>query len=302
MQDVVIIGGGTAGLTAALYLLRAGKHVLILESEVFGGQISSSPRVENYPGIMQISGSEFTDQLLEQVTALGAQIEMERATSIQERDGMKIVITDEHEYPCKSVIIATGSKHRHLGISQEEDFIGRGVSYCAVCDGAFFRGKETAVVGGGSAALQSALYLSQFCTHVYLIVRRNVFRGEPHLVKTIEQKENISVLYNTIVSALEGDTVLTGLTLKSTDTQTISHLPVTGLFVSIGQAPDNTAFSDILDLDAGGYISAGEDCKTSSEGIFAAGDCRSKAVRQLTTAASDGTISALAACQYIDSL
>ena len=297
MQDVVIIGGGTAGLTAALYLLRAGKHVLILESEVFGGQISSSPRVENYPGIMQISGSEFTDQLLEQVTALGAQIEMERATSIQERDGMKIVITDEHEYPCKSVIIATGSKHRHLGISQEEDFIGRGVSYCAVCDGAFFRGKETAVVGGGSAALQSALYLSQFCTHVYLIVRRNVFRGEPHLVKTIEQKENISVLYNTIVSALEGDTVLTGLTLKSTDTQTISHLPVTGLFVSIGQAPDNTAFSDILDLDAGGYISAGEDCKTSSEGIFAAGDCRSKAVRQLTTAASDGTISALAACQ-----
>ena len=302
MQDVVIIGGGTAGLTAALYLLRAGKHVLILESEVFGGQISSSPRVENYPGIMQISGSEFTDQLLEQVTALGAQIEMERATSIQERDGMKIVITDEHEYPCKSVIIATGSKHRHLGISQEEDFIGRGVSYCAVCDGAFFRGKETAVVGGGSAALQSALYLSQFCTHVYLIVRRNVFRGEPHLVKTIEQKENISVLYNTIVSALEGDTVLTGLTLKSTDTQTISHLPVTGLFVSIGQAPDNTAFSDILDLDASGYISAGEDCKTSSEGIFAAGDCRSKAVRQLTTAASDGTISALAACQYIDSL
>ncbi len=302
MQDVVIIGGGTAGLTAALYLLRAGKHVLILESEVFGGQISSSPRVENYPGIMQISGSEFTDQLLEQVTALGAQIEMERATSIQERDGMKIVITDEHEYPCKSVIIATGSKHRHLGISQEEDFIGRGVSYCAVCDGAFFRGKETAVVGGGSAALQSALYLSQFCTHVYLIVRRNVFRGEPHLVKAIEQKENISVLYNTIVSALEGDTVLTGLTLKSTDTQTISHLPVTGLFVSIGQAPDNTAFSDILDLDAGGYISAGEDCKTSSEGIFAAGDCRSKAVRQLTTAASDGTISALAACQYIDSL
>ena len=142
MQDVVIIGGGTAGLTAALYLLRAGKHVLILESEVFGGQISSSPRVENYPGIMQISGSEFTDQLLEQVTALGAQIEMERATSIQERDGMKIVITDEHEYPCKSVIIATGSKHRHLGISQEEDFIGRGVSYCAVCDGAFFVEKK----------------------------------------------------------------------------------------------------------------------------------------------------------------
>lgn len=211
MQDVVIIGGGTAGLTAALYLLRAGKQVLVLESEVFGGQISSSPRVENYPGIMQISGSEFTDQLLEQVLSLGARVEMERAVAIRDENGQKCVVTEEHEYPCKSIIIATGSKHRHLGLPKEEELTGRGVSYCAVCDGAFFRGKDTAVVGGGSAALQSAIYLSQFCSHVYLIVRRDVFRGEPHLVKTVGEKENISVLFHTVVTALEGDTVLTGL-------------------------------------------------------------------------------------------
>ena len=302
MQDVVIIGGGTAGLTAALYLLRAGKQVLILESEVFGGQISSSPRVENYPGIMQISGSEFTDKLLEQVVSLGAHIEMERATAIRDAANHKIVVTDEHEYPCKSVIIATGSKHRHLGIAREEELTGRGVSYCAVCDGAFFKGKETAIVGGGSAALQSALYLSQFCTHVFLILRRDVFRGEPHLVKAVQEKQNITILYNTIITALKGESVLSGLDLKHTDTGKISHLPVSGLFVSIGQAPDNSAFSDILDLDTAGYIAAGEDCKTSFNGIFAAGDCRTKTVRQLTTAASDGTISALAACNYMESL
>ena len=302
MQDVVIIGGGTAGLTAALYLLRAGKSVLVLESEVFGGQISSSPRVENYPGIMQISGSEFTDQLLDQVTALGARIEMEKAVSVQNRGTEKVVITEEHQYPCKSVIIATGSKHRHLGLPREDELLGRGVSYCAVCDGAFFRGKETAVIGGGSAALQSAIYLSQFCSCVHLILRRDVFRGEPHLVKAVKEKENVSILYNTVVTALEGDTVLTGLTLKRTDTGESSHLPVSGLFVSIGQAPDNTAFADLLDLDSSGYISAGEDCRTSSDGIFAAGDCRTKTVRQLTTAASDGTVSALAACSYMDSL
>ena len=302
MQDVVIIGGGTAGLTAALYLLRAGKQVLVLESEVFGGQISSSPRVENYPGIMQISGSEFTDQLLEQVLSLGARVEMERAVAIRDENGQKCVVTEEHEYPCKSIIIATGSKHRHLGLPKEEELTGRGVSYCAVCDGAFFRGKDTAVVGGGSAALQSAIYLSQFCSHAYLIVRRDVFRGEPHLVKTVGEKENISVLFHTVVTALEGDTVLTGLDLKRTDTGETSHLPVSGLFVSIGQAPDNAAFSDILDLDSAGYIAAGEDCKTSSAGVFAAGDCRTKAVRQLTTAASDGTVSALAACNYMDAM
>lgn len=302
MQDVVIIGGGTAGLTAALYLLRAGKQVLILESEVFGGQISSSPRVENYPGIMQISGSEFTEQLLQQVVSLGARVEMERATAIREENNQKIVVTEEHEYPCKSVIIATGSKHRHLGIEREEELTGRGVSYCAVCDGAFFRGKETAVVGGGSAALQSAIYLSQFCSHVFLILRRDVFRGEPHLVKAVQEKENVTILYNTVITSLKGDSVLSGLDLKRTDTGETSHLPVNGLFVSIGQAPDNTAFSDLLDLDATGYILAKEDCKTSSSGIFAAGDCRSKTVRQLTTAASDGTVSALAACNYMDSL
>lgn len=302
MQDVVIIGGGTAGLTAALYLLRAGKHVLILESEVFGGQISSSPRVENYPGIMQISGSQFTDQLLEQVLSLGARVEMERAVAIREENGGKTVVTEEHEYQCQSVIIATGSRHRHLGVAREEELTGKGVSYCPVCDGAFFRGKDAAVVGGGSAALQSAIYLSQFCSHIYLIVRRDVFRGEPHLVKSVQEKDTITVLFHTVVTGLEGDSVLTGLQLKRTDTGAVSHLPVSGLFISIGQSPDNTAFADLLDLDASGYIAAGEDCRTSSQGIFAAGDCRSKTVRQLTTAASDGTVSALEACSYMDSL
>lgn len=296
--DIVIIGAGTAGLTAALYALRAGKSVLVTEGETFGGQITASPRVENYPGIPKVSGNEFADSLVTQVLSLGADIELERAEKIV--DGVqKTVITDSNSYSCKCVIIATGARHRPLGLDNEEDFEGRGVSYCAVCDGAFFKGQEVAVVGGGDSALQSAIFLSAYCSKVTLIHRRDEFRGEKALVDIIDTKENIDVVLNSEVTGLVGENTLTAIKVKNKlgDEQELS---VDGLFIAVGQMPDNGNFADVVKLDEGGYIIAGEDCETGTPGIYTAGDCRTKRVRQLTTAAADGAVAALAACGYID--
>lgn len=293
--DIVIIGAGTAGLTAALYAARAGKKVLILENESIGGQIATSPKVENYPGFSEISGMEFSDRLYEQASALGVELELDKAEKITDNGDNKTVKTEYGEFTCKAVIIATGVKHRHLGIEAEEKYMGRGVSYCAVCDGAFYKGKDVAVVGGGNSAVQSAIMLSNICNKVYLIHRRDEFRCEKKLSDEVRAIENIELVLSSTVQDLKGEDKLTTVIIenKSGETEEIS---AEGLFVLVGQIPENGAFADIITLDESGYIVAGEDCKTNVDGVFAAGDCRTKAIRQLTTAAADGSVAALAAC------
>lgn len=293
--DIVIIGAGTAGLTAAIYAARAGKKVLILENESIGGQISTSPKVENYPGFSEISGMEFSDRLYEQASALGVELELDRAEKIIDNGESKTVKTEYGEFNCRAVIIATGVKHRHLGIEAEEKYMGRGVSYCAVCDGAFYKGKDVAVVGGGNSAVQSAIMLSNICNKVYLIHRRDEFRCEKKLSDEVRAIENVELVLNSTVKDLLGDGKLTTIVTENKSGE-VKEINAEGLFVLVGQIPENSSFADIINLDESGYIIAGEDCKTNVEGIFAAGDCRTKAIRQLTTAASDGSVSALAAC------
>lgn len=302
MYDVVIVGGGTAGLTAAIYVIRSGKSVMLIESETFGGQIAFSPRVENFPGFKSVSGSEFADSLVDQALALGVDTDFCRVIKIENQGKIKKVITDSGEIEAKSVIIATGAKHRHLGIEREEELSGLGVSFCAVCDGAFFKGKTVAVVGGGNAALSSAMHLSSYCSKVYLIHRRDTFRGEERQAKALLKKENIEFVLDSVVESLKGEDELSGVCIKNVKNGEVSEIDLEGLFVAIGQIPDNEAFADYVNLDETGYIVAGEDCKTSQEGVFAAGDCRTKSVRQLTTAAADGTVAALAACSYVEEI
>ena len=298
--DIVIVGAGTAGLTAAIYGRRAGKTVMVLESEVYGGQITQSPRVENYPGFAEVSGGEFGMKLYEQAAALGAETEFCRATGIRTEGAEKVVETDAGEFRAKTVILATGGRHRKLGIEREEELSGAGVSYCAVCDGAFFKGRDVAVVGGGSAALQDALFLANGCRKVYLIHRRDEFRGEARLAGQLEARENVEILRSARVKALLGEQTLSGVDV--TTPEGVQRLEVSGLFIAVGMAPENEAFRSVADLDETGYLIAGEDCRTRTPGIYAAGDCRTKQIRQLTTAAADGTVAALAACHDVDEM
>ncbi len=294
MYDVIIVGAGCAGLTAAVYALRAGKSVLILEAETIGGQISSSPKVENFPSIKSISGAEFSSNLFDQATELGADFELDRVEKIIDGETKK-VITEYGEYECKALILATGVKHRKLDLDNVDDYEGNGISYCAVCDGAFFKGMKVAVNGGGNSALQSAEMLSEICEKVYLIHRRDTFRGEKTHVERLEKIPNIEFVLNSTVTGLSGDGALESIEITNTQTSDKSTLEVSGLFAMIGQIPQNSVFADVVELDEAGYIKAGEDCKTSADGIYAAGDCRTKSIRQLTTAAADGTVAALAA-------
>lgn len=299
MYDIGIIGGGTAGMTAAIYGQRAGKQTLIIEGGTFGGQITSSPNVENYPGIASVSGTEFSMNLLDQAVKLGAETVMEQVTGIREKGGVKVIETSGKEYQCRSIILATGVTHRHLGVPNEERLTGAGVSYCATCDGAFFRGRDVAVVGGGSTALQDAEFLSNYCRKVYLIHRREEFRGEEQIVSRLREKENVEFILSATVREIIGDTVVERLILNSKKTGKEFKLEVSGVFIAVGQIPQNEIFADTVKLDGNGFILAAEDCVTSHPGIFAAGDCRTKEVRQLTTAAADGAVAALAACKYI---
>jgi len=293
--DIIIVGGGPAGLTAAIYARRAGKSVLLLEKESFGGQIASSPKVENFPGFTAISGAELADKLYTQAEALGAAIELEEVLEV--RSGKPhTVVTDYATYTCTALILATGMKHRTLGLEGED--ILAGISYCAVCDGAFYTGKDTAVCGGGNTALQDALYLADICRHVTLIHRRGEFRADPILVDALSKRENITVLTNTVVEALVGEDTLSALKLRNVETNAQTELPVSGLFEAVGQQPEVVLARALSVADESGFVPAGEDCLTNAEGIFAAGDCRVKEVRQLTTACSDGAVAALAACRY----
>ena len=299
MYDIIVVGAGTAGLSAAIYGVRAGKKVLVLEEKSYGGQIINTPEVENYPGIKNISGFEFATNLYEQAKELGAEIAYERVKQILDGEDKKQVITGEKTYEAKSVIIATGAKNRPLGVDREREFIGAGVSYCATCDGMFFRGKDVAVVGGGNTALEDATFLSNYCNKVYLIHRRDEFRGDEHSVNRLKQKENVEFVMESRVTALAGEGRLDAITVEHIPTGELRNISVAGLFVAIGQMPDNEAFRELIDVDVAGYICATEDCKTKVPGVFTAGDCRTKTVRQLTTAAADGAVAALAACEYI---
>lgn len=294
--DLIVVGGGPAGLTAALYARRAGKSVLLLEKESFGGQIASSPRVENFPGTPALSGAELADRLYTQAEAAGARMELEEVLEIQNGE-MKTVVTDYATYTASALILATGMKHRTLGLPGEDSLTG--ISFCAVCDGAFQRGKDVAVCGGGNTALQDALFLSELCRHVTLIHRRSEFRGDPVLAEALRQRENVSFALDTVVTAFTGENgALTGLTLQNAVNGAERFLAVSGLFEAVGHLPERKLAAALFPLDEAGFAPVGEDCRTAVAGIFVAGDCRAKDIRQLTTACADGSVAALAACRY----
>ena len=300
LYDILVIGGGPAGLTAATYARRAGKSVLVIEKNAFGGQITWSPRVENFPGFLSLSGTELGDKLLEQAMEQGAEVELDEAVSVSvSPDGVKTVACESGAaFQGRALIIAVGAKPRTLGLPREDELVGSGVCFCAVCDGAFYANQDVAVCGGGNAALQDALLLSEKCRSVALIHRRESFRGERKLVEALQKRENVSFVLNAAVTGLLGEDELRGIEI--TQNGAAWELPVTGLFIAVGHQPDNGAFASLLELDAAGYAASGEDCLTKSAGVFVAGDCRAKGVRQLTTAAADGSVAALAACRYLD--
>ena len=305
MYDIIIIGAGPAGLTAAIYARRAEKSVLLIEKSTFGGQITHSPRVENYPGFVSLSGSELGEKLFEQALALGTDIELDTVTGIGGEAG-HITVTCEggSAFEGRTAIIATGSRHRDLGVENEEKFVGEGISYCAVCDGAFYKGKTVAVIGGGNSALQEAVLLSEGCTHVTVVQNLPYLTGEPSLQNILAGRDNVSFIYSTVVAGILGDDTFEGLLLRNTDTGEETVLTVDGTFVCIGQIPENGAFADVVKLGDYGYVDAGENClpETTIPGVFVAGDCRTKAIRQVTPATADGAVAALAACRYLDTL
>ena len=304
MYDIIIIGAGPAGMTAALYARRAEKSVLLIEKSSFGGQITHSPRVENYPGFLAMSGNEFAEKLLDQVTTHGADIEFDEVTSVTPFDGGYTVATLGGEFFGKSVILATGSKHRSLGIEREDEFVGEGVSYCAVCDGAFYKGKTVAIIGGGNTALQEAVLLSDGCKKVYVVQNLDFLTGEGALQVAVSKRDNVEVILSSVVTELLGDSEISGIRIRNEKSGEETAITLDGIFVAIGQKPENEPFENVVKLDSYGYITAGENClpETEHKGIFVAGDCRTKAVRQVTTASADGAVAALAACRYVDSL
>lgn len=298
MYDIIIIGGGPAGLTAALYARRANKSVLVIEKATFGGQITFSPKVENIPGFVSLTGNEFAEKLVEQVLEQGADVESMEVLEIRNGD-IKTVVTDDGEFEAKAVIIATGAKHRMLGLENEEKYLGEGISFCAVCDGAFYKDKVVGVVGGGNSALQEALLLSDLASRVYVIQNLDYLTGEKKLVEQLESKENVEIILSTVVKEYLGGNGIEGVKVVNTDgdEQTIS---LDGLFLAIGLVPQNEPFENVLKLNSYGYADSDETCTTATDGIFVAGDCRSKKIRQVATAAADGAIAALAACEYVD--
>lgn len=285
MYDTIIVGGGPAGLTSAIYLRRANKKVLLLEANVCGGQIVNAKDVENYPGYEKISGFELSENMRKQAVNLGTEIKYETVLKVDEN---KKVYTTNNTYEAKSVILAIGSKNRKLNIENENKFIGNGISYCATCDGNFYRGKDVAVIGGGNTALDDILYLSDIANHVYGIVRKDCFKGELQELEEMKLKNNVTIIYNSVVTELIGDQ-----SLKSIKINNETVINVSGVFVAIGQEPNNTMFKNIVDIDEKGYIITNNDVKTKTDGIYVAGDARVKELRQLTTAASDGALAAM---------
>ena len=299
MFDIIIVGGGPAGLVAALYACRANKKVLIIEKGSFGGQITFSPKVENIPGFAAVTGNEFAEKLVEQVLAQEAEVECAEVLEIKDGD-IKTVVTDSGEFTAKSVIIATGAKHRLLRLENEENLIGEGISFCAVCDGAFYENKTVAVIGGGNSALQEAILLSELAKKVYVVQNLEVLTGEKKLSDKLSKKANVEIILSSTVEKILGDTELEGIEIKNSVSGKVETLKLDGMFVAIGLVPQNEIFKDLVKLDERGYIIADETGVTSDPAIFAAGDIRTKALRQVVTAAADGAVAALAAIKYID--
>ena len=295
MYDCIIIGAGPAGLTSALYLLRANKKVLVLEAKSYGGQILNANKVENYPGIMSISGYDFATNLYAQVKNLGADIKYETVLKISDA---KKVITDKNEYQSSTIIIATGASNRKLNLPNETKFIGKGISYCATCDGNFFKEKTVAVIGGGNTALEDAIYLSDLAYKVYLIHRRSEFRGEDKNLEELKTKANVEFILNSNIVSINGDEYLESITLKDNEEKE-ENLKIDGLFIAIGRIPENEIFNNVVDLDDNGYIIAHDDIYTKTAGIFVAGDARLKPLRQLTTAVGDGSLASLGVLKYL---
>ncbi len=292
MYDIIIVGGGPAGMTAALYALRANKKVLVLEAKACGGQILNASIVENYPGIPNITGFDYANNLLKQITDLGAEIKYETVIMVKED---KTVITNENTYQGKSVIIATGAENRKLRIENEEDFVGKGISYCATCDGNFYKGKVVAVYGGGNTAFEDAIYLSSFVKKVYLIHRRDEFRAEDKYVRELKAKDNVEFILNHTIASINGKDQLESITLQEKETEKMQDLILDGLFIAIGQEPKNQVFANVAALNDFGYIESPDGVHTNTPGIYVAGDARVKTLRQLTTAVSDGSIAATTA-------
>lgn len=302
MHDIVIVGGGPAGLTAAVYALRAGKNVLVIEKAGFGGQIAFSPKVENIPGTKQISGAEFAEKLIEQAMALGADVELETVAAVEKEGDVFKVLTEEGScFEGKTVILALGVKHRTLGLPGEEELIGNGISFCAVCDGAFYTGQDVAMIGGGNSALQEALLLSEVCNKVTIVQNLAFLTGEKKLAEALEAKDNVEIIYSTVVNRyLTKDGAISGLELRNEETGALQTISVDGVFLAVGLQPENEPFAGFAQLNDWGYFDSGEDCCTKTEGVFVAGDCRSKRIRQVVTASADGAVAAMAACRYLD--
>ena len=301
MHDIIIVGGGPAGLTAAIYGLRAGKSVLVIEKNGFGGQIAYSPKVENIPGTAQISGAEFADHLTEQVMNLGADVELENVISVEPGETVTVRTEEGSVFEGKTAILAVGVKHRMLGLPEEEELVGNGISFCAVCDGAFYAGQDVAMIGGGNSALQEALLLSEVCRSVTIVQNLAFFTGEQKLADALSQKDNAKVLFSTVVSEYETEGgKLVGLKLRSEETGAESRIAVDGAFLAVGLMPENEPFAALEKLNSWGYFDTDESCCTQTPGIFVAGDCRSKQIRQVVTASADGAIAAMAACRYME--
>lgn len=301
MYDIIIVGAGPAGLTSAIYARRANKTVLILDKGAFGGQIAFSPKVENYPGFETVTGAELADKMVEQALSQGADVEVENVVSVKCENGIKTVITEDgNEFSGKALIIAVGAKHRHLNVPNEEKFLGEGISFCAVCDGAFYKDKTVALIGGGNSALQEAILLSETSKKVIIVQNLPYLTGEKKLQDIIEKRDNIEVILGATVDSVKDTEEFSGIILNK-DGEKID-LTVEGMFVAIGLEPDNTPFKDFVDINEWGYVDSDETCLTKTEGIFVAGDCRSKTLRQITTATADGAYAAVQACKYIDTL
>lgn len=296
--DILIIGGGPAGMTAAIYALRANKTVLIIEKEVIGGKIASSPLIENYPGIQEIKGIDLSEQLQEQVTKLGGEIRMEEALKIEEDGKDKVVVTKTGSYRGKTVIVATGTRYKMLGLEKEKNFLGRGISFCATCDGFFYKGKTVAVIGGGNTALTNALELANICQKVYILQMLDYLTAETILIKRIQEKKNVEIIYGISITSWIGKEKIEGIEIEKAGKKEI--IKVDGVFLAIGQIPETKVVNPMLHINEKEYIEANADMSTNIEGVFAAGDCVSKPVRQLTTAVNDGTIAAISAITYID--
>ena len=302
MYDIIIVGGGPAGLTAAIYGLRAGKSVLVIEKNGFGGQIAYSPKVENIPGTQLISGTEFADKITEQAMALGAEVELENVIRVEADGDVKKVFTEEGgTYEGKTLILAVGVKHRMLGLPGEQELVGKGLSFCAVCDGAFYAGQETVMIGGGNSALQEALLLAEVCSKVTIVQNLPFFTGEKKLADALAARDNVEVIFSTVVEEyLQENGMLVGVKVKNTDTGAAQTIRADGAFLAVGLVPENEAFAQIVKLDDRGYFDIDENCVTATPGVFVAGDCRRKNIRQVTTAAGDGAVAAMAACRYLD--